>query len=299
MATYSGNTPPPDNIVLSSDTIPPTPAVCGAIDVLGQIDELLIGRTFEAHYLTTNRELTLSIWMVDPEIDPQATADNLLENNQRAARSGLMLFQEIIEHIPCIREVFVNANPMIVDRLYQGWYRDVIPIHDFPQKTDHQYDNLVNGMLSSNLSYGFQRNKPPQPEDQVRLPDACTWSEARAAIEQNFGPERRNTAAYIIIDAPDGTVAQPEGVLVEVQWDVQNATDLESAAILQNLDHVAEALSCLWPPVDQVETFIVDAYGQLMVFAAVPGSLIREGKIPLPPDRVLLEYMNEQEWWQQ
>lgn len=275
---------------------PTTPVICNADEALRRVGQLLAGRTFEAHYLTMNQQLTLSIWLVDPEIDPHATVDNLGENNRRAMLTGLSLFQEIIGQIPCVRQLFVNANPMIVDRLYQGWYRDVIPISAFPEAEGLTGDNLVDAMMGNEHLSGFFRRYPPVKEEQLAPADACTWTEVRAAIGQSLGPERRNAAAYLIIDAPADTASHDEGVLVELQWDVQTIAEMDNVAILEKLNHVAKTLTCLWPPVDRVEVFVVDAYGRFAVFAAVPGALIREGAIPLPPDRVLIHPLSENEW---
>jgi len=241
-----------------------------------------------------NQQLTLSIWLVDPEIDPQASESDLAANNRRAMQTGLSIFQEVIRQIPCVRQVFINANPMIVDRLYQGWYRDVIPLRAFPETEDMAGDELLSAMMGN--EHGFYRHDPPRIESQPTPVDACTWPEARAAIGQFFGAERRNTAAYLIIDAPADTASHDEGVLVEVQWDAHTIEEMDNAVILENLNPVAEALSCLWPPVDQVEVFVVDVYGQFAVFGMVPGMLIQERRLPLPPDRVLIRPMVDEEW---
>ncbi|MBN1310592.1 MAG: hypothetical protein JXB30_04165 [Anaerolineae bacterium] len=295
--TPVGDAPTPTEPVLPTATpspAPTVPLVCDANAILRQVDELLEGRAFEAHYLTMNQQLTLSIWLVDPELDPQATQGNLADNNRRAMQTGLLVFQEVIRQVPCAREVFVNANPMIVDRLYQGWYRDVIPIRAFPETADMTSDELLDAMMGS--ARGFYRSVPPRIEPQPAAVDACTWPEARAAIAQHFGPERRNAAAYLIIDAPADRASRGEGVLVEVQWDVHTIEEMEEAVILENLNPVAEALSCLWPPVDEVEVFIVDVHGWFAVFGMVPGALIRERELPLPPERVLIRNMYEDEW---
>jgi hypothetical protein len=297
--TSVADTPTPADPMLPTGTPLPSPTVpliCDAAEALRQVDALLAGHTFDAHYLTMNQQLTLSIWLVDPEIDPYATDDSLDENNRRAVQTGLSLFQEVIAQVPCVRKVFVNANPMIVDRLYQGWYRDVVPMRAFPETADLTGGDLLSAMTSSGVGSGFHRRDPPNKGAQPAPDDACTWPEAQAAIEPLFGSAQRNTAAYLIVDAPADTTTHSEGVLVEVQWDAQTVDDFDNAAILKNMNSVAEALACLWPPVDQVEMFVVDTYGQFAVFGMVPGSLIRERVFPLPPDRVLLRPMMEDEW---
>jgi hypothetical protein len=58
--------------------------------------------------------------------------------------------------------------------------------------------------------------------------------------------------------------------------------------VMERLDHLAEALTCLSPAIDSLEAFVVDAAGRTLVYAVVPGSLIRANAIPLPVGGVRL-----------
>ena len=115
---------------------------CDAFQALRQVDALLAGRDFEAHYLTINEQLTLSIWMVDPEIDPAATSATLSATDQMAFDFGLALSWQAISQVPCVGGSFVNINPMIVDRAYRNWYLDVIPIKGLRHAAGTGYPEL-------------------------------------------------------------------------------------------------------------------------------------------------------------
>jgi hypothetical protein len=80
-------------------------------------------------------------------------------------------------------------------------------------------------------------------------------------------------------------------VVVQAQWDIHNGSEASEPVILAHLGHMAEALACLWPPIDLLEVFIVVPSGQTVIYGMVPGSLIRERVVPLPAEKVLLHYV--------
>jgi hypothetical protein len=296
---YPIATPTATPTITPTATLTPAPA-CDADQVLHQVDELLAGETFEAHYLTINQELTLSVWLVDPEIDPSASQARLASNNRQALERGVSISYQIIDKLACVRQVFENINPMIVDRRYQSWYIDFVPIRAFPEIDNPTADDLIDALERSMEGSPSRRRAPPQQEDQPAPVDACGWPKARAAIQSHFGMERRNAAAYLLINDPPSTQGPwnsyaTTNVIVQAQWDIHNADEADEAVILENLEPLVEALACLWPPVDLLEVFIVVPSGQMVIYGMVPGSLIRERVVPLPPEKVLLHYTLQDE----
>lgn len=275
--------------------------VCDADLVLRQVDELLAGQIFEAHYLTINQELTLSVWLVDPKIDPSASEESLASNNRQALEwGGLTVMAQIVEQLPCVRQVFDNINPMIVDSRYQTWYIDFIPIRAFPESSHLSIDEVINILERSKAGSASRRREPPWQEKRQAPADACSWPEVRTAIRRHFGTGRRNAAAYLLISdplsaqGPWNDYAQTN-IVVQAQWDISTDSEADKAVILDHLGHMAEALACLWPPIDLLEVFIVAPSGQTVIYGMVPGSLIRERVIPLPSEKILLHSMLQDE----
>lgn len=280
-------------------TLTPIP-VCNADQVLRQVDELLAGQTFEAHYLTINQRLTLSVWLVDPEIDVPASQDSLERNNQQALERGISAMYQVIDQIPCVRQVFDDINPMIVDRRYQTWYIDFIPIRAFPDLDNPTTDDLIDVLERSKAGFSARRLELPQQENRPAPVDACSWPEARADIRSHFGAERRNAAAYLLISDPTSTQGPwnsyaTANTVVQAQWDIDDGEEADETVILEHLNSMAEALACLWPPIDLLEIFIVVPSGQMVIYGMVPGSLIQGQIIPLPPEKVLLHYTLQDE----
>jgi len=267
---------------------------CTAELVLAQVDQLLAGQDFEAHYLTIGDKFTLSVWLVDPEIDPTTPLSGMAAADRQALERGLSISYQMVDQIPCAQQVFDQVNPMIVDGRFQHWYKDFLPISAFVGLRDPTTDDLVAAVEATGTAIQEPRATVPQVA-QTPVTSSCGWSEARAAIHAYFGAEN-NAAAYLIIGARlveqgNPTPNLPDDVGVEVQWPMRDTAEAADPVVREHLGHVAQALACLWPAIDSLEAFVVDPAGRTMVYAVVPGSVIRARIIPLPPGSVRLYHM--------
>jgi hypothetical protein len=269
---------------------PPTPEPCSADRVRDQVQQMLAGRTYETHYLTINDELTLSVWLVDPEINAAART-SLSAGNRQALETGLTLSYQIVDRIPCAAQVFENVNPMIVDSDYASWYIDIIPARAFLNLRDATLTGLIESVSRSGAGPASGRLTPPRKATPAPS-GSCTWPQARAALAARLGPETDNAAAYVIVGggiAADSRWGDSSsGVAVQAQIEAHQDADTQDAALLARLGEMAGELACVSPAVGQLELFVVDGSGRLVVYARVPGMLIRAGKGPLPPGTVLL-----------
>jgi hypothetical protein len=276
-------------------TATPSPSPnCTAELVLAQVDQLLAGQDFEAHYLTTGDKFTLSVWMVDPEIDPATPLSGMAAAARRAVERGLSISYQLVDQIACTQRVFDQVNPMIVDGRFQHWYKDFLPIGAFVGLHEPTTNDLIAAVEATGVALGEPRATVPQAA-QASASSSCGWTEARAAIHAYFGAAD-NTAAYLIIGA--GLVEQgspmpnaADDVGVEVQWPVRDTAEAADPLVRERLGHVAEALACLWPAIDSLEAFVVDPAGRTVVYAVVPGSIIRARTVPLPPGGVRLYHL--------
>jgi hypothetical protein len=284
-------------LTVASRTSAPSPtAACTTWEAVRQVDALLAGRTFETHFLTINDVLTLSVWLVDPEIDPSATTATLAANNRKALDKALGVSFEIVEAVPCVRRVFENINPMIVDRRFQSWYYDFIPIRLFAGLKNPSPDELIVATDRTEAAAATRRRLAPEKVDPGVPTWAGNWPEVRVAMGELFDARQNNTAAYLLIVdrplTPDPRIGNPSTyVLVEAQWDVHEVAETDDAAVLANLTRLAEPLARLMPQIDLFEVFVVDQTGQLVVYATVPGRLIRDRIFPLPQSQVLIHHV--------
>ncbi len=299
----SGQTASPSSALTAAPTRVPTSAptavaspsaICTAAQVLARVDQMLAGQDFEAHYLTIGGEFTLSVWLVDPEIDPATPQSGLAAADRQAVGRGLSLSFQLVDQVPCLQRVFDQVNPMIVDGRFQHWYKDFLPVSAFVGLHDPTTDDLIAAVEAAGTALEEPRATVPQAA-QTPPSGSCDWSEARAAIHSYFGSEA-NTAAYLIIgaglvDGGNTTANAPDDVGVEVQWPVRDTAEAADPPVLGRLDHVAEALACLYPAIDSLEAFVVDQAGRTLAYVVVPGSIIRARTIPLPPGDVRIYRM--------
>lgn len=256
---------PAPSVILTPATSP-----CDPGWVLRQVDELLTGESFEAHYLTINREFILSVWLVDPQLDPAARGDAAEENSARAFLRGASISHRLAYAIPCVRELFDGINPMVVDRDYTGWYIDIIPMRAIPMIENPTDEELTEAIWRSGMEYAYRRTTHIPPGYSA-VEGSRTWLDVRAAVGEVFGPGRRNAAAYPIIGEGE--------VLVQVQWDARSDEEMTDEAIREQIGLLAEPLAGLSPPIDKLEIFIVDGEGRLRVYAQASGATIRGGDL--------------------
>jgi hypothetical protein len=285
----------PSQVSRQMPTPTASPSVgCTAGLVLAQVRQLLAGQDFEAHYLTIGDKFTLSVWLVDPEIDPATAVSGMAAADRLALGRGLSLSYQIVEQIPCAQRVFDQVNPMIVDGRFQHWYKDFLPVRAFVGLRDPTTEDMIAAVQMTGAALEEPRLTMPQA---VQTPPAgsCDWAEARATIHTYFGAED-NTAAYLIIgaglvDQGNPTPSAPKDVGVEVQWPVRDTAEAADPLVRERLDHVAEAVACLSPAIDSLEAFVVDPAGRTLVYAVVPASIIRARVIPLPLSGVRIYHM--------
>lgn len=240
---------------------------CDHDEVLRQVDELLIDYTFEAHYTSINNELILSFWLVDTELDPATSVDNIAETSTQAFIHGAMIAHQIAYQNPCVKELFDGINPMIVDRDYNGWYIDIIPMRALPLIENPSAEVLIASIERSGMEYADIRRTSTQDKTQTAQSGACTWSDARAAIREIIDPEQHNNAAYLIVNHKQ--------VLVQIQWQIVQDNQADDQAIVERIGLLSKVLDCLTPAIDIMEVFVVDDRGRLNVYGRVSGEVIR------------------------
>ncbi len=272
-----------------------TPDACSRDQVLAEVDTLLTGADYEAHYLTINGQMTLSIWFVEPEIDPEVVVAQLSDHAHIAFLRGATMAYQIVEEIPCTRQVFKNINPMIVDRDYNSWYVDIIPIWALPQDVNPTEEELLSAIERSGMEIAYLRHHLPEPPPPSQLDKICSWPEARAGMQNLFGDTRRNAAAYVISGyqaGPNSYGYRPQ-VFAQVQWDVSSIEDVPRDVVMEDIAYLSQAAACLSPPLDRMEIYIVDPDGQLLVFGMVPGPVIRENPDSLSAEQIVLRYLQD------
>jgi len=251
-----------------SNTIP-SPFTCDIRDILPQVDKLLAEYTFEAHYITVHEKLVLSIWLVVPELDPYASAETIAENSRLAFLWGAKISHNAISQIDCVRELFDGINPMIVDKNYNCWYRDIIPIEVLLIAQDPLDEALLSAIMRSGMRQSYLRTLPVWSGEHGQGTKQSEWPELRGVIQEILckTQKRCNSAAYPLIFN--------EYFTIQMYWEAITENEMDDTVVYDHLEQLVEKLSDTTIPVDRLEVCIVNSQGRLLIYSKVNGYVIR------------------------
>jgi len=217
-----------------------------------------------------------------PELDPEADVDSIQKNSDLAVLYGAKLALSITEDIPCMGDVFDVINPMIVDKIYNCWFRDLILISNLPQYKNNSDEELLEIVKRNTTNMGYIRKNKVYGKEYFNTDRDCTWPEVGKSIHKNvlIGSKQKNIAAYILIFNYIN--------ILEIYWDVPGISKIDDADIYKYIQNLKIDISCLTPPVDRLEVYIVDARGILRVFASVQGSYLKGQDKKLSKEQIFL-----------
>jgi len=245
--------------------------MCEAADILTQVDMLLAGFTFESHYLIIRNQFVLSIWLVMPELDPYAPKAEVDANSRLAFVKGIRICHTIASRIPCVRELFNAINPMIVDRKYNCWYRDIIPMQNLLAGQNPSDEELVQSVTRRTMKYSYRRTVPPQTKDHADILSIPAWKDFRRSIQQILCREtgRCNCAAYPMF--------LKDYCIVQVYWETLTKMDIEDTYALERMGQIAQNFAKISLPIARLDMSIVSNEGKLTVYGKVDGYALRSG----------------------
>lgn len=261
----------PSDSEISSNHNPALP--CNIRDILPQVAALLSDYTFEIHYIIIREQLVLSIWVLVPELKPDAAEQDIAANSKLALLQGARICHNIVSAIPCVQELCDGINPMIVDKNYNCWYRDIIPVQVLTMTEDPSDDELLRVIMYSGIEQTYLRTLPPRPTRSGSEADLRAWPHVRDSIQEILcnTQERCNGAAYPLI--------LNEYFILQVYWEALPENQRDDKAVYDRLAKLLEILSQTSIPVDRLEACITTADGRLLLFCKVNGYVIRN------PDR--------------
>jgi hypothetical protein len=237
------------------------------IDVLREAvpyDESVVGYN---HY---DDSADLTVWFVDPVLDPQALESEIQGLTELTFRHSVEVANLLATAEPCITALFDSFTVIAVDRLYHAWYVGAIPAFEIPVDEISSEDGWVE--LEGKFAAGYQRKEKVLDGDPPEIPEeSCTWPEARQDLEQTFTQVQKNVAIYYYIE--------PEDASVYVQWDIppaaQNAQQILDYFFLP-LPYIDSAISCLYPEFDTLWLFYIRPDGEAQWVFAVDGDAVRD-----------------------
>jgi hypothetical protein len=209
---------------------------------------------------------TLVVWFVDPELDPLASEEDIVDNVNLAAEHAIYLGHQLKNANDCVGALFDAVNTIVVDQDFNGWFSGGIPFSELPNTSELSAEELRETRLE--IVYLRQVETPPNSR-QPAPSGACTWPEARERAHWHFAPGRENVGFFFVIDEV--------GVNVWAHWDSQlTPLDGELASVL----NVTMELQCLHPAPDIVWLTIADPdTSDVRFMGLIPGDPVQSGAL--------------------
>lgn len=194
---------------------------------------------------------TLSVWFVDPNLDPNTSEDNIPEQVAQAIQDAANIIHTLRNASQCSEVLFDGINPIVVDTNYTGWFSGKIALDVIPTAATLTDEEKIS--LTEQFEIGYMRTAPVQSYP----PAPCSWSTTKDRIWNHFSRERENVGFYYVVDEV--------GQNIWAQWD--GPADTVSLAL--NLGNIMLESEC-FPPQANVIVKIVDEEGAILLFGIVP-----------------------------
>jgi hypothetical protein len=249
-ATSIPPTPKPTATSIPSPAPSPT-ASCLHDGVLAQVKTAVPYEEFTVHHNVIGGVSTLVIWFVDPNLDPDAAAEEIPNVIHRAKQDAVQLIFRLHNSSSCIEKMFDVINTVVVDENYVGWLSTQLPPERVP---DGEELKLVEeNSLIDELIIAFAREERVQSY----VPGSCSWPETRNRLFNHFSRERENVAFYYVID--------DFGQNIWAQWD----GPADPIMLSLNMGNILLEAEC-FPPQANIFMIIVDDEGMARFVGVIP-----------------------------
>jgi hypothetical protein len=255
--------------------------------ILTRVDEILSGYIFEAHCINIAERFTLSVWLVDPQLNPAAEGEEVTQNSRRAVLTGTKIALLLLSRIPSLKELFDGFNPMIVDRNFNAWYRDVILMDTLIDIKKDKIDEKIISIIERNaIENTYIRRLPPEREEYDSILNMELWQKVRSDIRKILGEGqiRTNTAAYII--------NQFNHLFLQVYLEILIDNVPEKNGAQNRILQLIESLAFFSLPLDSMGVYFANDRGQLQFYSSISGSVIKNwNEAPITEDKIMIRPM--------
>jgi len=246
---------------------------CIADEVLAVLKPLVPYTQASVSHSTLLDVHNLTVWFVDPDLDPLASGERIAEEADQALWHAARLAQRLLAADDCVPILFEGITAIVVDRDYNQWFMGQILTSSVSGSFDPTDEEIEQARQAFTQSY--VRSEPTGSADRMAAPaDSCSWVQVRARLQSHFDPARQNVAFYFVVD--------DDGVGVWTQWDSQ----AELEAFLADLMSIRSELFCLYPRLDTLWVIEVDSLGVAEYVFAAPGEAVRD-----PSDEAFIDQL--------
>lgn len=196
----------------------------------------------------------LTIWFSDIELSTNAEGDTISKNGAKAIFDAARVAQILSTSDDCVKMSFSVINTIVVDKDYYAWFTGSVRTDSIPKLTNPTNEDI--GKLSQTFNMTYLRRQATSLLEPTPT-GSCTWTEAHQQIIQQISFARENASFYFIKDET--------GIYVWMQWD--DPAEVVTPTIMPK---VAKEIQCVYPPVTQLYSIIVDENGIIKQMASLP-----------------------------
>lgn len=243
----------PKNTYTPSPPSKPTPG-CDRNQVIQKLRKNIPYLEFSLFYNIFHDVAFLTIWFSDMELSTNAEVDTIPKNGAKAVFDAARVAQILLSSDNCVITSFSAINTIVVDKDYYAWFTGSVRTDSIPRLTNRTNDDIEKISQTFNMTY-LRRQSTSLPEPTPA--GSCTWAETHQKIVQQISFTRENAGLYFIKDET--------GVFVWMQWD--DPAEVITPTIMSK---VVQDIQCMYPPVNQLFSIIVDENGIIIQMTSLP-----------------------------
>jgi hypothetical protein len=268
------STPPPTPTPTAEITAAATPTSpgsslqCDPDEAIKTLREVIAYEDTAISHNSISEATNLTVWFVDPLLDPDVGQGGIDEVANIAARDSAELAQWVSRSDPCIRRLFSGMTLIAVDREFNAWYIGGVIPFQLPEVDELDEEGWKE--VEATFSDGYRRDLPPAVPNEGSEA-VCSWPEVSEELAGLFAPARINVSSHYYIDQDGGAI----WVQYDVPPYVNNAEELYNA-FLAPLSAIDDAVSCLSPPFTTLWVTYVLPDGSVQIITAVNGDAVRD-----------------------
>ena len=243
----------PKNTNTPTSPSKPTPG-CDRNQVIQKLRKNVPYLEFSLFYNIFHDVAFLTIWFSDIDLSTSATVDTIPKNGAKAIFDAARVAQILLSSDDCVVTSFSAINTIVVDKDYNAWFTGSVKTDSIPRLTNPTNDDIEKISEIFNMTYLRRQSislLEPTPAG------FCTWAEAHQKITQQISFTRKNVGFYFIKDET--------GVYVWMQWD--DPAEVITPTIMSK---VAKEIQCVYTPVNQLFSIIVDDNGIILQMTSLP-----------------------------
>jgi hypothetical protein len=155
-------------------------------------------------------------------------------------------------------------NPMIVDKNYNIWYRDFIPLAVFDQNSRIERKDIP-GIQAGEFTY---RRTLPVLESEYAKTNLGKWAEVKKKADAIINPYRqiKNSAAYPIVFDDYSTI--------QIYITAVDESEMDESVLREKTGSLLKILASTSIVVDLVQVGVLDLKGRLVCFCLIKRSML-------------------------